>query len=455
MSLRLKLVLALVLLTAAATITIGALSYAGIAHRLEGEVDRSLDDAAREIASPDQRDRYDSFPGDRHQGEPEAEVDERPPSFEQILVQRLDAAGTVVTAPAGLDIPVGVGDRAVASGQQPESRRDVTVDGTPYRVLTAWLGPTGGAVQVARSLSETNRLLDSLRALTVAVTIAVTGAAAAIGWLIARQVTRRITLLTSAAERVAETGTLDIDVPVTGRDEAGRLSTAFTKMLGALSASRNAQQRLVQDAGHELRTPLTSLRTNISVLRIHDDLPPETKTRVLDQLDDEAHELSDLVNELVELATDRRDEEPEREVALRELVEQAAERARRRTGRSITVTADDSRVHGRAGALDRAVANLIDNAIKFDAATDDVIAVSVRAGQIEVCDQGPGIDSADLEHVFDRFFRSVSARSRPGSGLGLSIVRDVAESHGGSAFARNRPDGGACVGFSLPRVGTA
>ena len=405
-----------------------------------------------EVTSPDQRGKYDSFSGDRHLGEPAPEVDERPPSFEQILVQHLDPAGAVLTAPAGLDIPVDGADQAVAAGQQPESRRDVTVDGTPYRVLTTSLGPNDGAVQLARSLSETNRLLDSLRTLTIVVTIAVTIAAAVLGWLIARKVTRRITQLTSAAEHVADTGALDIDVPVNGRDEAGRLSASFTKMLGALSASREAQQRLVQDAGHELRTPLTSLRTNISVLRIHDDLPPQTKTRVLDQLDDEAHQLSDLVNELVELATDRRDDEPDAEIEFRDLVEAAAERARRRTGRTITVTADDTRVHGRAGALDRAITNLIDNAIKFDAVADHVIDVSVSAGQVEVCDHGTGIDAVDLEHVFDRFFRSVGARSQPGSGLGLSIVRDVAESHGGSTFARNRQGGGACVGFTVPAI---
>jgi two-component system sensor histidine kinase MprB len=452
MSLRLKLVLALVLLTASATVTIGALSYTGIANRLDGEVDRSLDDAAREITRPEQRGEKYPFPGDRRPGEAEQEFDNRPPSFEQILVQYLDSNGAVEIAPAGVDIPVDGADQAVAAGEQLVSRRDVTIDGTPYRVLTTSLGPTNGAVQLARSLSETNRLLDSLRTLTAVVTIAVTAAAAAIGWLIARQVTRRITQLTSAAEHVAETGTFDVDVPVTGHDEAGRLSASFNKMLDALSTSRDAQQRLVQDAGHELRTPLTSLRTNISVLRIHDDLPSDTKARVLDQLDDEAHELSDLVDELVELATDRRDEEPEAEVELGLLVERAAQRARRRSGRTITVTADDARVLGRAGALDRAATNLIDNAMKFDPVATNVIEVSVSGGQVEVCDHGPGIAAADLDRVFDRFFRSVGARSQPGSGLGLSIVRDMAESHGGSAFARNRPTGGACVGFTVPTI---
>ena len=91
-----------------------------------------------------------------------------------------------------------------------------------------------------------------------------------LGWLIARQVTRRLVRLTGAAEQVAATGRLDVAVPVEGTDEAGRLGAAFNEMLAALARSKDDQQRLVQDAGHELRTPLTSLRTNISVLRRYD-----------------------------------------------------------------------------------------------------------------------------------------------------------------------------------------
>ena len=122
--------------------------------------------------------------------------------------------------------------------------------------------------------------------------------------------TRRLARLTGVAEEVAATGRLDVPVPVGGSDEAGRLGTAFNEMLTALGRSRDAQQRLVQDAGHELRTPLTSLRTNVSVLRRHETLAPETRTRVIDDLDAETRELTGLVNELVELATDARDDEP-------------------------------------------------------------------------------------------------------------------------------------------------
>jgi len=211
----------------------------------------------------------------------------------------------------------------------------------------------------------------------------------------------------------------------------------------------------VQDAGHELRTPLTSLRTNISVLRRHDDLPPETRARVLTDLDLETRELTTLVNELVELATDQRSDEVAEPVDLPALVERVSERARRRTGRSIVVQIgpnSEVAVTGRPSALERAVSNLLDNAGKFDT-SGGAIDVSVEPGRVTVCDRGPGIDPADLPHVFDRFFRAVDARSQPGSGLGLSIVADMARGHGGEAFARNRDGGGACVGFQIPTSG--
>ncbi len=277
-------------------------------------------------------------------------------------------------------------------------------------------------MQVARGLAENDRVLDSLRDLVLLAALVVIGSSTAIGWFIARQVTRRLVRLIGTAEEVAQTGRLDVPVPVSGTDEAGRLGRAFNEMLSALASSRDAQQRLVQDAGHELRTPLTSLRTNVAVLGRHEDLQPATRAQVVADLDAETRELTVLVNELVSLATDQSGDgagfESPTDVAFGALVERVAERARRRTGRTLLVTADHTVVHGQPGALARAVSNLVDNATKFDD-TDHPIGMTVEKGRVEVCDSGPGIAPADLDHVFDRFYRSLDARSRPGSGLGL------------------------------------
>jgi two-component system sensor histidine kinase MprB len=225
-------------------------------------------------------------------------------------------------------------------------------------------------------------------------------------------------------------------------------------MLDALHRSKREQQQLVQDAGHELRTPLTSLRTNVSVLRRRfDNLQPEAREQLLNDLDSETRELTDLVNELVELATESRDDEVTQTVALADIAEKVVGRARRRFTGTIELAVDDSLVEGRPQAIERAMQNLVGNACKF--APDGTIEVSVSAGVFAVRDHGPGLLADDIPHLFDRFYRSVSMRSKPGSGLGLSIVKSMADVHGGTVFAGNelRSDGavvGARIGFKLP-----
>jgi two-component system, OmpR family, sensor histidine kinase MprB len=144
----------------------------------------------------------------------------------------------------------------------------------------------------------------------------------------------------------------------------------------------------------------------------------------------------------------RRTDEPEQIVDLGALADAAATRATRRTGRHFRVEAEHTVVRGRRQGLERAVGNLLENAAKFDDGNTP-IEVHIRGGRITVLDRGPGIDAADCGHVFDRFYRADGARSLPGSGLGLSIVHDVAQAHGGTVFAGTRPGGGAAVGFTV------
>jgi len=451
MSLRIKLILALAALSALATIGLGVWSYAATADRLHHEIDSSLVVAAHPIV--ERLGGIDETELDQRGGStdrPEGNYPfERPRSFEQIFLQILDETGVPLYGPRSGPLPVSSGDEDIAgAGKGGVSQvRNVELDGERYRMLTISV-PTG-AVQVARSLGETDRLLGAIRNRTLVAVVLVTSLAVLVGWLIARRATSRLIRLAGIAEEVASTGRLDIEVPVTGSDESGRLGQAFNSMLGALARSREDQQRLVQDAGHELRTPLTSLRTNISVLRRYDQLAPETRSQVLDDIDGEARELTALVNELVELASERRSEEPEQVLRLGEVAERAADRVRRRVGREIVLTADATSVNGRPNALDRAIGNLLENAAKFDL-TGAPIELSVARGRVQVDDRGPGIAPADLDRVFDRFYRALDARGRPGSGLGLAIVRDVAEQHGGTVFAQARAGGGASVGFVLP-----
>jgi two-component system sensor histidine kinase MprB len=221
-------------------------------------------------------------------------------------------------------------------------------------------------------------------------------------------------------------------------------------MLAELDRSVSAQRRLVADASHELRTPLTSLRTNIEVLAGGNGLAPDDRERLLRDVVAQLGELGVLVGNLVDLA---RDEEPDTgagEVRLDELVAEATERARRNApGKRFTLAAEPCEVHGVADRLERAVGNLLDNAAKWSLPGGE-IEVRVRDGEVSVRDHGPGIDAADLPHVFDRFYRAPSARGMPGSGLGLAIVSQVADAHGGSVEAGAAAGGGAVVTLHLP-----
>jgi two-component system sensor histidine kinase MprB len=256
--------------------------------------------------------------------------------------------------------------------------------------------------------------------------------------------------LRDTAEQIASTQDLTTPIPVDGEGEVGSLARSFTTMVHALATSREQQQRLISDASHEMRTPLTSLRTNIELLGRGDQLAPSERQEVVEALNVEVAELSDLVGELVDLATDSWKDEPAEPVRLADLAEDVCGRARRRTGRDITceVDGDAAPIIGHPQQLERAISNLVDNAVKYSPAGTAIDLVATT-GSVVVRDRGPGIAPEDQPHVFDRFYRSTTARSEPGSGLGLAIVQQIVDRHHGRVWATNRSDGGAEVGFVL------
>ena len=333
---------------------------------------------------------------------------------------------------------------------------NVDVDGIEHRVLTTDLPGVEAAVMIGRDISEVNAALDGLtrRALITGAIGAVVAAIA--GWVVGGRLSRPVRDLTLAAEHVAVTQDLAAPIGASGgNDEVGRLSRSFDTMLTALDTSRRQQQRLVMDASHELRTPLTSIRTNIDLLRRARSLDEDERTQVLDDVGRELDELGTLVAELVELSTSsRRPDEPVTAVDLGVAAEEVVARARRRFGRDVELTTNGAAtVDGRRSLLDRAIWNLVDNAAKFSP-EGSTIDVHVVGGTVLVRDRGPGIAPEDRDQVFDRFYRSAAARSAPGSGLGLSIVADIVDAHGGSCFVREPDDdaGGAIVGFDVVGV---
>jgi len=249
------------------------------------------------------------------------------------------------------------------------------------------------------------------------------------------------------AELIRTTGDLAIPIPADGQDEIGRLGSAFAGMTAALDESVGAQRRLVADASHELRTPLTSLTVNLELLAedLSDAQAPQLAAEALDQ----ASELRTLINDLVDLARYGQPAFHTEDVRLDLVAERVAARATRRaTQIEFELTCAPTLVHGDPDALERAVANLVDNAVKWRPSGGQV-RISVKEGTLDVADAGPGIPDSDLEFVFDRFYRSPTARAHPGSGLGLAIVRQVAEAHGGTAEVVPRSSG-ALLRLKLP-----
>jgi two-component system sensor histidine kinase MprB len=186
------------------------------------------------------------------------------------------------------------------------------------------------------------------------------------------------------------------------------------------------------------------------VLARAEELAPDDRASLIADTVAQIGELTGLVGDLVELARGDGQEEPFTLVDLADLTRRAIDVVGRNHP-SITFRIDSvaSLIRGAPARVTRAVSNLIDNAAKWSPA-GTAIEIAVRGGTITVRDHGPGIDSADLPRVFDRFYRSPQARTMPGSGLGLAIVKQVADSHGATVTATTAPGGGALFVLQFP-----
>ena len=345
-------------------------------------------------------------------------------------------------------------------------RNGTDEDGNPVRVLTVYKGIDAvtsqpAALMVATSLKGTQSTLNELALILLLVSgVGVLGAGAA-GLAVARAGLRPVDKLTEAVEHVARTEDLSIRIPVDedAEDEVARLSRSFNSMTSSLASSRDLQQQLIADAGHELRTPLTSLRTNIELLTRSEEtgrpLPEADRKALLASVKAQMTELASLIGDLQELSrSEGQRGERVQVVSLEDTVEAALRRARLR-GPELTIDASLEPWYTRAepAALERAVVNILDNAVKFSPEGGTVV-VRLDRGVLTVRDHGPGIAAEDLPHVFDRFWRSPSARALPGSGLGLSIVARTVEQAGGQVTLDHADGGGTVATVRLPGAPT-
>jgi two-component system, OmpR family, sensor histidine kinase MprB len=466
-TLRRRLALLSALAVALAVLLASVLVYALVRDRLRGDIDHDLRQQAERVTQrfttapaspPGAGIPFEPAPG---AGTARTERDDKyaltlpppEPGGPEALAQVISPNGVVVTGPGTpISIPVSSEDRSLAANGGRPRLEDAKSGDTDLRVLTEPLS-AGTAIQVARSLEDTNHTLNTLVIILAAVSAGGIALAAALGPVVARAALAPAGEVSNAAEEVARTHDLTHRIEVRGDDELGRLAGSFNEMMAALERSEAAQRRLVADASHELRTPLAAIRTNIETLGRGDALDPEERHRLVADVTQELEEMTDLVADVVELArAPGEDAVVRQDVALDELTRDAIERAERRSrGIGFEASLGPSLVHADPQRVGRAISNMLDNAAKWSPPGGRV-EVEADGGRVTVRDHGPGFSDGDLDKVFDRFWRADEARGKPGSGLGLAIVQRVAEEHGGTARAWNAPDGGAVVSLELPEL---
>ena len=382
-------------------------------------------------------------------------------------------------APAGFRVPADAWSTA-----PPATPRivDVSDAGQAYTVALLRLpgpiriGVTGRTITVdtlavgasLENVDSTLRALVQVMILAGVAGLAVTGVGS---WFAARRGLRPITLLSRAMEAVGRGGDLSRRVPVTiQRGEVAHLTTTFNHSLDRVeSAYRELevlleqQQRFVADASHELRTPLTTIRTDIEVMRRHPGLPAEDRDRVLDNALTELRRLSQLVSDLLTLASaDARTAVVPGPVNWDEVVQSAADEARRICDpRPVSLSVAGTLGPGIADqdALQRTFVALFEN-IAHHTPRNSRVWLSASNGdgdgshpiEVRVEDDGPGVSGDNLPHLFERFFQADASRHSMGTGLGLAIARSLVEAHGGRISAGPSAHGGLGLVLSIPRV---
>jgi two-component system sensor histidine kinase MprB len=450
MTLRTRIAAAAGLAVAVAVVAAALAVYLGVRGQLRGEVDRSL------------RERIELVSGRLDRGGPPGERPPRPggrpPEGPPVAFGGAEGY-TQLVLPSGavlrpLDeteaLPAGERAREIASSGEGEELRDATVDGVHLRVLTAALPEGHGALQVARPLDEVDRQLDRIVLVLLVVGASGVALAAGLGAIVARTALAPIARFTRRTEELTAAPDPSERMEVVGEDELARLARSFNTTLDALERSVEAQRGLVADASHELRTPIASLRTNIQTLEHSERLPPTEREALRADIVGELDDLTALVADIVELARGSKPGAAIDDVRLDEIATAVAARAQARAGDRVrlAVEAEPTLVRGEPERIQRAISNLVDNAVKWSPPGGGV-ELTLENGTLRVRDHGPGFAEADLPHVFARFYRAREARRMPGSGLGLAIVRQAAEAHGGAVEAANAPGGGALMSMSF------
>ena len=427
-TLRVRLVLAAAGATLAALALFGVATVVVVRHELRGSLDTALRQRASQVAQL-------AVSAPAVLNSPGAL--ESPVSGRQIVVEVLDAHGRILGRSLTLGarlLPQGRLTRAaIASGAT--GFEDVELDGRLFRLYAAPIalsGPAGGgAVLVASDTTDIARTTDHLGFVVVLIGVGVALLSALLAALLTRRGLLPLRRLADAAGEIERTADPSRRLPASGApDEIGQLTGVLNRMLASLEAARAGERRFLADASHELRTPVTTLLGNVEFAARHGADP-----EVLEELQRDARRLARLVDDLLVLERAGGAAVSGDRVDLGGVVSSVV-RAHARE-KVVIEAGDPVSVRGDESELTRAVENLVENALVHGPAGGSVtVSVGLSSDSsyalLTVCDEGPGPDRGDYDRLFERFWRGPGASSRPGSGLGLSIVAAIAARHGGT-----------------------
>lgn len=324
-------------------------------------------------------------------------------------------------------------------------------------------GHTSGVIRVGVPLTEVNQRLNRDLIVFLELIFSTSVCTVMISLWLARRLTRPLSDMTHSARQIAKSGDISIFVPVQREDEIGDLALSFNQMIGRLREEERSRQEFIANASHELKTPTMAIGSVVEALQAGAVEDPDLRYQFLHSLENLVERQSNLLKDLLDIA--RLDggveQEYKNEVPLQEIcqiaLEQVRPQANKRQVELVSATASDGiMLTGSSVQLQRAIVNLLTNAINHTPASGTVTLSNkpVEQGRVEITisDTGTGIDPADLPHIFDRFYRGDKARTRTqgGTGLGLAITREIIARHHGSVDVESISGQGSKFTIRLP-----
>jgi heavy metal sensor kinase len=467
MSIRLRLTLWLTALLAIVLTGLAVLVYVVVADQMENRLDSTLRERTADIrpANNGERDR-----GDRGDCKPgETTVSGLDTFSETLFAELYDECGNITARSSNLSSSIPILPKylqKVLSGRTKMFSAELS-DGTDVRILGTITGNDPrdqSALFVAMPLASLESDLLRLKVLLISVVMGTTALYAGIGWFLAAKAMAPVDRMTRTAGAIGGAADLSQRVPVPRQgDEIGRLALTFNQMLARLQQAFATQRQFLADASHELRSPLTAIRANVETLRRGGEVEATERDETLRIVEREVDRMGRLVDDLLSLARADAGQEPElKRLSLDALLLEVYHQQRPLAGR-VRLTLGEFEpveIDGDADRLKQLLLNLVDNAYRHTPAGGTVtidLLHREREALIKVRDTGAGISSEHLPHIFKRFYRIDTARSREmgGTGLGLAISREIAEAHGGRIDVESIPGAGTTFTVVVPTPSTA